>query len=318
MKKSVLSVAVAAAMAVSATASAGQAEDMERALRSLEAQVSALKAEMAKMKEEQAEASAGVPEWVNTVSVGGAIEFVVSEGGAGSFDTLELELSMQATENTSGYLLLKNDGSSDQDVYIDEISITHDFGIAAVSATTGGHPFGDFSTSMVSDPLTKDIADTGGSAKLIAEVPVGEMVTVSASADDDISAIAATAEIGDLTVTAGHITDVLNAGAVSANHLAASYAMGDFSVYAEMVDSDGTADATNIEAAYAFSLAGRDAGVALGRQERKNSASAADDEKRNMFTATVNLDEGLDVSVEKMDSDNNTNDAWQAKIAYGF
>jgi hypothetical protein len=82
MKKGLLSVAVAAAMVVSANASAGQAEEMERTLRALEAQVTALRAEMAEMKEEQGriEATAG-KEWINSVTVGGAVEFVVDEGG---------------------------------------------------------------------------------------------------------------------------------------------------------------------------------------------------------------------------------------------
>lgn len=37
-----------------------------------------------------------------------------------------------------------------------------------------------------------------------------------------------------------------------------------------------------------------------------------------MFSTTVNLYEGLDLTVEHADSDNNANDAWLAQLAYGF
>lgn len=316
MRRSLLSVAIAAAVTVPGSASAGQAEEMEKTLQALQAQVVAMQAEIAKMKEEQAASSSGV-EWANNVSIGGAVEFVMPEGGAGSLDTLELEISVQATENTSAYVKLKEASG----VQVDEASITHDFGVVAVSATTGGHPFGDFSTSMVSDSLTKTVGDTDADgARLVAEAPLGESVMISAGLDDDASSIAATAEIGGFGVTVGHITDVNVDATKSANHLAASYAVGDFTLFAEWVNSDGAADATNVEAAYAFTVAGRDAAVALGRQELKNTVDATNypNEKRNMFTATLNVDEGLDLSVEKMDSDNSANDAWQAKIAYGF
>jgi hypothetical protein len=139
-------------------------------------------------------------------------------------------------------------------------------------------------------------------------------LTITGAVDDDISSIAATYAMGDLAVTAGHISDIKNAGAKSANQIAASYGIGDFSLFAEMIDSDGTADATNIEAAYAFTVAGRDAGVAVGRQETKVMSA----EQWNMLSGTVNLAEGLDLVVEHKDSDINTNDAWQAQLNYGF
>lgn len=316
MKRGTLSLAVATAIAVSGNASAGQAEEMEKTLQALQEQVVAMQAEIVKMKAEQGQTSSAA-DWTNKVSIGGAVEFLIAEGGAGSLDKVELEITAQATDATSAYVKLKK--QSDDSVNVDEASVTHDFGVAAVSATTGGHPFGDFSSSMVSDPMTKDIGDTDAAgARLIAEVPVGENVTVSLSLDDDASSIAATAELGDFGVTVGHITDVEVDATKDANHISASYAIGDITLYAEQVDTDGVADASNLEVAYAFTIAGHDAGIALGRQERTNSATAANNEKRNMFAATVNLDEGLDLTIEKMDSDNNANDAWQAQIAYGF
>lgn len=309
MNRKVVSAAVAAAMVMPGMASANSQADMEEALRLLESQVSALKAQMAEMKEAQESDSSAL----DKISFNGAIEFQIDEGGAGSLGDIILETTVQATEKTTGYLKLKRDGTTDA-MDVDEVTVTHDFGVAAVSATSGGHPFGDFSTSMISDPLTKTIGDTGGTTKLIVEVPVGEVATLTAGIDDNISSYAVNAEFGDLALTVGHITDVEVDATKSANHIAASYAIGDLSLLAEQVNSDGSDDATNIEAAYSFVLAGRDATVAVGHQERKvNNA-----EKWNMVGATINLDEGLDVMVEHKDSDTNANDAWTAKIAYGF
>jgi len=145
-----------------------------------------------------------------------------------------------------------------------------------------------------------------------------------AAVDDDIHTFAATFEMDELTVGLAHInkltndrTDGLDADVQtkSANNLFVSYSIGDLSLIAETVDSDGTSDATNIEAAYGFSIAGHDAGVAVGRSELKNDTAK---EKRNMFSSTINIDEGLDFTVEHLDSDINTSDAWSAQIAYGF
>ncbi len=316
MKRSLLSLAVAAAIAVPGIASAGQAEEMEKTLKALQAQVAAMQAEIARMKAEQVEIAevANKPSPMDNITFNGTIEFVLAEGGAGSTGDIILETTVQATENTTGYVKLKNSGTGG-DMTVDEASVTHDFGLASVSATSGGHPFGDFSTNMYSDPFTKTIGDTAGdSGKLIIEAPINDNLTVTAGLDDNITSIAASAAFGDFGLTVGHITDVAVDTTKSANHLAASYAIGNFSFFAESVDSDGSADATNIEGAYTFSLAGRDTTLALGRQERKVTSA----EKWNTFSATVNLDEGLDVIAEHIDSDNNANDAWQAVIAYGF
>ncbi len=321
MKRSVLSLAVATAITISGTASAGQAEEMERTLQALQAQVAAMQAEIARMKAEQEKQAVQVEEVAKSsaspldkITFSGGIEFEIAEGGAGSLGEVVLETTVQATESTTGYIKLKS-ASGGASPTVDEASITHDFGVASVSATSGGHPFGDFSTNMISDPFTKTIGDTGGdTGKLIVEVPVNDNLTLTAGLDDNIESIAAIATIGDFGLTVGHISDVEVDATKSANHIAASYAIGDFSLFAESVDSDGSADATNVEAAYSFAIAGRDATVAVGHQERKVTSA----EEWNMFSATVNLDEGLDVIAEHKDSDNNANDAWSAKIAYGF
>ena len=325
MKNRVLSLAVAATMAVSGAAAAGQTEEMEKTLQALQTQVAAMQAEIAKMKAaqtEQHEMHTQHTAGIDNVTWGGAIELNMAEGGAGSVATFELEATAQINEDVTGYAKLKAvettdanaDGDSFGDIGLDEVSVTYNTSIAAITVGTGGHPFGDFSTNMISDSMTKNIGDTGGSTKIMVEAPVGENLTITGAVDDDISSIAATYAMGDLAVTAGHISDIKNAGAKSANQIAASYGIGDFSLFAEMIDSDGTADATNIEAAYAFTVAGRDAGVAVGRQETKVMSA----EQWNMLSGTVNLAEGLDLVVEHKDSDINTNDAWQAQLNYGF
>ena len=311
MKKNLLALAVTTALVMSAEASATTIEQ-------LEAQMEQMKAQIAAMKAEQESRSNGFV-GPDNIEWAGTAEFEIAEGGAGSAAKFELEATIQASEEVSGYAKLKavdsNDDASAEsgsDITLDEIAVTYDAGFAAITATTGGHPFGDFSTNMISDSVTYDIGDTGGSTKFLVEVPVGEMVTISGSADDDISALAATAEVGDLAVTVSHISDMATAGAVNANHISASYAVGDLSLYAEKVDSDGGDDASNVEVAYAFTVAGRDAGVAVGKQDRDSSASAN--------SATVNLAEGLDLTVQHLDSDKESNeaDAWTAQIAYGF
>ena len=315
MNNGIVSAAITAAMVMPGMAAANSQADMEEALRLLEAQVSALKAQMEEIKEAQNSVGGNGFVGPENVAWGGAAEFEYAEGGALDAAKLELEATIQATEEVSGYVKLKATSvTGSSTLAIDEMAVTYDAGIAAISATTGGHPFGDFSTNMISDPFTKTIGDTGGTAKVIVELPVGENVTLLGSADDNISSVAATASIGDLGLTIGHISDVEVDATKSANHIAASYGIGDFSLIAEKVDSDGSADATNVELAYAFTVAGHDAGVAIGRQERKVTSA----EDWNMFSATVNLAEGLDLTVEHKDSDNNANDAWLGQLAYGF
>jgi|SaaInl8_135m_RNA_FD_contig_123_12959_length_4373_multi_18_in_0_out_0_4 hypothetical protein len=311
MKKSLLALAVSAAITVPATSSA-------TTMAELEAQMEQMKAQIAEMKATQG-SSSGAADWTNNVTLNGEIQMNIAEGGAGSLGDVVLETTIQATENTTGYIKLKSAGDGAAPT-VDEATITHDFGIAAVRATTGGHPFGDYSSNMISDPLTKELGDIGGSAKIIAEVPVGDNLTLVGAVDDDIHTFAATFEMDELTIGLSHINKLTgsvsaDAPTKSANNLFVSYSIGDLSLIAETVDSDGTSDATNIEAAYGFSIAGHDAGVAVGRSELKNDTAK---EKRNMFSSTINIDEGLDFTVEHLDSDINTSDAWSAQIAYGF
>lgn len=290
--------------------SATTIEQLEKQITLMQAQIAELKA--AQQKQSEATSNISTPD---NVTWGGTVEFEYNEGGAGNAAKVELEASIQATKEVAGYIKLKADNlDTSNNAYVDEVSVTYDTGFAAFSATTGGHPFGDFSSSMISDSLTKTIGDTGGTTKLLVEIPVNENLTISAAADDNIESINATATIGDLGITVSHISDVEVDATKSANHLAASYSVGDLSLFAESVDSDGSADATNVELAYSFSVAGHDAGVAIGRQERKVTSA----EKLNMVSATVNIAEGLDLTVEHKDSDNNANDAWLGQVSYGF
>ncbi len=315
MNKKILGAAVAAAMVMPGMATAGSQADLEKSLRILESQISALKVQMAEMKEVQSAAGGNGFVGPENVAWGGAAEFEYAEGGALDAAKLELEAIIQTTDEVSGYVKLKATSvAGSSTLAIDEMAVTYDAGIAAISATTGGHPFGDFSSNMISDPFTKTIGDTGGTAKVLVDVPVGENVTLLGSADDDISSIAATVSIGDLALTIGHISDVEVDATKSANHIAASYSIGGLSLIAEKVDSDGSADATNVELAYAFTVAGHDAGVAIGRQERK----VTNVEDWNMVSATVNIIEGLDLTVEHKDSNNNANDTWLGQLSYGF
>ena len=152
MKKSLLALAVSAAITVPATSSA-------TTMAELEAQMEQMKAQIAEMKATQG-SSSGAADWANNVTLNGEIQMNIAEGGAGSLGDVVLETTIQATEKTTGYIKLKNNGASGSDsVKVDEATITHDFGIAAVSATTGGHPFGDYSSNMITDPLTKSLGD---------------------------------------------------------------------------------------------------------------------------------------------------------------
>jgi len=316
MNKKILSAAVAVAMVMPGMATAAGQADMEEALRLLESQVSALKAQMAEMKEMQDESSAGL----DNVSFGGVLEYEMAEGGSGTLAKVELDITAQLTDNVTGFIKLKDSTGGSSAPFIDEAAVTVDTKLAAITVTTGGHPFGDYSSNMISDPLTKTLGDTdhssASSARIIAEAPIGENFTIAASADDDISSINANLSIGDFVIGGGHITDVVDETGNSANNLFATYSIGDISMVAEGIDNDGGEDATNFEIAYAFTVAGHDAGIAVGHAERKNVTATK--EKKNMFSTTVNLYEGLDLTVEYADSDNNANDAWLAQLAYGF
>lgn len=312
MNKKVLGAAVAAAMVMPGMAAANSQADLEESLRLLEAQVSALKAQMAEMKEVQESSSGGH----DNFTWGGVAEYEYQKGGVGSAAKLELEAAIQASEEVSASVLLKAEAADKgSTLTVDAMSVTYDAGIAQITATSDGHPFGDWSSNMISTSLTKSVGDTDGATKLQIDVPVGENLTLTAAVDDDISSYVASGEIAGLGITAGHISDMSTTAGDAANHIAATYSLGDFTLFGEKVAGKGDYDAHNVELAYAFTVAGKDAGIAVGGQKRTD---AGNDEKRTMAAGTINVAENLDVTVEYLDSDINANDAWLGQLAYGF
>ena len=334
MKKSVLSMAVAAAMTVSATASAGQAEDMERALRSLEAQVSALKAEMAKMKAQQAESSAG-PEWVNQVTVGGAVEFdyIDADNAASKFNlsTVELSVGTQISDMVSSNMTLKyeeDESSATNDtLYIDELTVTLGNDSTPGTLTVGkfGAPFGAYETHMISDAKTKGDGDTGGlRAVMVDTVVEGVDVALYAgsgetSINNEIHGITLGLGTDDLTLGAGWINSVAESGdsAWTAN---VGYTLGSVSLIGEYLDISNSTDTRvyNAEAGYTFDLSGYEALVAVGYGVKDTNNAADDKQTAGIFS--VGIAEGTTAAVELLNTDDGATDVdtMTARVAYEF
>lgn len=104
------------------------------------------------------------------VSLGGSIEadFKTGEDFSGDrssefvLDTVELIMDVKVTEWATGKIVVDYDGDDEDRLYLDEANITLGKTESFPFFLTGGKiyaPFGDFSTSMIQDPLTQTLAE---------------------------------------------------------------------------------------------------------------------------------------------------------------
>jgi len=113
-----------------------------------------------------------LPEWLNNINLSGTIEleagYESTSPAAGDGEdtsgltlaTAELGVEAAVTDYVSGFVLFAYE--DDEDVYVDEATITLSGGESMPAYVTGGKlyvPFGNYETHMVSDPLTLDVGE---------------------------------------------------------------------------------------------------------------------------------------------------------------
>ena len=244
--------------------------------------------------------------WFNNVEIGGVIEVEAGfedpdDGDSESSLTLataELGIAAQITEMLSGeiVLLYEDDGEEELDVDVAAITLAPNDSLE-ITAGQFYVPFGVFESQMVSDPLTLELGETretavqagfglgpvGVSAYLFdgdatedgdAKIDNFGLDLALAREDGSFSYAANLGYINDIGDTDGLIdyaTDVHDKVAGMSFSLLVN--TGPFTVIGEYVGAMDEFDATgeepsahNLEFGYAFELAGREAGVAIGVQ----------------------------------------------------
>ena len=113
-------------------------------------------------------------QWANRIKMGGTVEVDANyENHAGSslsVGTLELTMDARINDWTEARVVLLHEEGADQDVMVDEATITVGNPESTPLYVTAGKmavPFGNFSTQLLSDPLTLELAETKRNALLI-------------------------------------------------------------------------------------------------------------------------------------------------------
>jgi hypothetical protein len=151
--------------------------EMERRLKHLEQHI-AKQEEIIKEKDRQlSKITSNVGEkntWVNNVELGGVVEMeaqnISQDGSPDESDiyvaTVELGIAAKINDWTEAeiVMLYEDDGDNDLDIDTAIVRISDPDSIWFLNAGLFGLPFGNFSTSLVSDPITLDAAETYDSA----------------------------------------------------------------------------------------------------------------------------------------------------------
>ena len=106
--------------------------------------------------------------WANRLGISGTVEIDVSHqnngvGSAIAVGTVELAMDVRINNWTNAHVVLLHEEGEAQDVMVDEASITiGNSELYPIYVTAGKMvvPFGDFSTQLLSDPLTLELAET--------------------------------------------------------------------------------------------------------------------------------------------------------------
>ena len=185
-----LGVASAAAIAWHAPAMADDTIEerlskMEQRIRYLEERVATQDQVIVEKDRAIAAISAGEGDaWYNRIEIGGVVELdaVSSKDYAGdrsteaSLATLEIGLAAPINDTVSAEILVEKD--DEDDIAVADAFLTFEAAdTLAISAGQQGLPFGVFETSMVSDPMTKELGDTSG-VSVVAEIDAG-LATIS-------------------------------------------------------------------------------------------------------------------------------------------
>ena len=314
-------VATVAALGLSAPAMADDmVEDklatMEQRIKYLEERVASQDQMIVEKEGEMAAMSDG---WFNSVSIGGVIELdLVAESpaegdstAAASVATMEIGIAAAINDEWGGEILLeKND---EDGIDLADAFLTYEPG-DGLSASAGqqGVPFGVYDTNLISDPLTKEMGDTGG-VSLVLGGEAGQMgwglfalqrsdeqfadiygVTAGFAADGSDSTFSANVSwINDLSESEVGIEAAGMAASTTAS-LGPASAIVEYVTALDAEDADPSA--WHIEVAYGLDLMGRDATVAVGASGADESAGLA--ETLMLLGISVDVWDGVGVGIE--------------------
>lgn len=351
---------------------ADEIDDLKAQLQKLQAQVEALQSKRQETEQAQPAPQSNrnvLHNIVDGIEISGAIEVETfhtenaslndSDDSGDNSDiavaTVELGIDAAITKNVSGHLLFLYE-EDDTDFGIDEATITISDLFGSPLSFTAGRlyvPFGNFTSNMVSDPLTLELAETSETVFQVAfESENGPYASgyvfngdaQEADDDDQIEGFGAnlgfaggddnfgydlglsfinniadsdglTGEIDD-NVGAGDLDDKVNGwGAHVVTNIGSIQLIGeyisatdDFEV-GELDGSDKKREpsAWNVEAAYNFTVANRDATIAVGYQESDDFI--AQPEKAILLSMGLSIFDNTSLSFElKRTEDYSTTD----------
>jgi len=348
MKKTAIALAVAASITSMGSVSAASTEDrlmaLEKRLKYLEQRV-ASQDEVIKEKDQQISELTGGGEggWFQNVEIGGVVEVeaqrISPDGGPDESDiyvaTVELGIAAQINDwtETEVVLLYEDDGDAELDVDAATISIADPDSIWTATAGQYALPFGNFSTNLVSDPITLDAAETVDSAIEFGVANDGLSASAYVFKGDHESeiknygvALSYETETDNFAFSGGlgWINDISESDSVvdhvddggpsmlnkaSAWSAFAQFNSGAFTVIGEYVAATDSLDAYstteepsfyNIEAAYNFDAAGRPATFAVGFQGSDEASAYAGgmDEERTLAAFSMEIMDGTNLAFE--------------------
>ncbi len=340
MKPRVPLLAGALALALGTPALAQQSVEerlsgMEKRIQYLEQRVADQDKVIVEKDRQIAELSGGT-EWAQSVTVGGVIEIEgVYENPAGEDSTnsvsvgkAELGVAVQLNDWGGGELVLAKD---DEDkIELDTATITLAAPDGPVSLTAGKLvlPFGTYETAL-GDPLTLELGETGDTAAVI-EVSAGglsaslfgghgeneQFENFGAAASYSIETETPWEATLDLSVS--YLNQILSDAVADSEAFSelpgmtagAVLGVGGISLIGEYVramdEQDGSQPAAwMVEAGYEFELLGKGAGAAVSYSRTQEAADLDLAEARVIMGVSVELMEGVGVSLE-----------WQQDEAY--
>ena len=266
--------------------------------------------------------------WFNSVEIGGVIELeLVSERPAGEdsgmsagVGTAELGIAAAINDQWGGEIVVENDGGA---IALADAFLTYEPGDTPFSATLGLQtlPFGVYDTNLISDPLTKELGETGHTSVVLGGEAgqfgwslftyyvdeesridgLGAVLGVAMEGDDsafgvDVSWIS---DIGDSDGLSGQFADdVPGMSANARGSIGPVSAMLEFLTAFNAEGSDAEPSAWSAEAAYSFDLMGREATAAVGASGTDGAAAAELAETLILLGISVGISENVGLGIE--------------------
>jgi hypothetical protein len=303
-------------------------------------------AEMEVVRGAAAEAGAG-PSWADRVTLSGVVEVeagfndgIMGDDTVAESDialaTMELAVDAEISEFSAAHVLFLYEDEENDNLRLDEATIT--LGQVNPLYLTAGRmyvPFGDYTSRMISDPLTLEMGETREDALLVGVKAAGFHASLYAfngavdnGGDDEIEHFGATAgfafesETASVDVGAGWISNIRDSDGISGapgggpivgGDYIAGYAahllttLGPVTLIGEYVGADdeingpGTnsrISAYGVEAGVSFPLAGKEGSFAVGYQLSDEAQWAGLPERRIVATLAAEIFAGTALALE--------------------